>query len=550
MNQPAKIKNKKDFRVLIVYPNLPLMLIPSIAIGMFNRLFKDQGYQVGLFETTYYYSDQKSTSENRMELLQARAFDIEDELGITMKTDLYGDFRRKVEEFEPDFMIFSVVEDAFLQCVELLKSVADLKVPHLVGGVFPTNAAGRCLEFPEINLVGRGEGERTVIETAEAVRQNLPLNNIPGTWYRDDKGEIHKNPQPLLVDINDVRPDFGLFEDKRFFRPMGGKLFKMIPVESYRGCPYACTYCNSPAQRSFTKDEGLGNFLRRKSMSVLRDELAEYVDRLDPGFFYFMDDSFLARPKREIYEFCDMYEEFKLPFWFNTRAENCEPELLARLLEVGCYRMSASVECGNEEYRYKVLRRKISNEELIRRFTTVADSGLAFSIDVMIGMPGETRELVMDSVEMIRSIRGYDALTVSVFVPYHGTVLRQVALNNGWLLEESISSQGHSQSQLIMPPPYLNADQIQSLTPVFPLYCYFPKSEWGNIQRAEIEDEEGRKIRDHYAEIYRTEFLGEEQNGNKNLWTVGALACRTNPKDGFRVSPKRFSEEEIDALTL
>jgi radical SAM superfamily enzyme YgiQ (UPF0313 family) len=327
-------------------------------------------------------------------------------------------------------------------------------------------------------------------------------------------------------------------------------MFKMIPVESYRGCPYACTYCNSPAQRGFSKEAGLGNFLRRKTLSVLRDELRENVDRYKPGFFYFMDDSFLARPKKEIYEFCDMYEEFKLPFWFNTRAENCEPEMLARLKEVGCYRMSASVECGNEEYRHKVLLRKISNEELIRRFSIVADSGIAFSIDVMIGMPGETRDLIMDSVEMIRSIRGYDALTVSVFVPYHGTVLRQVALNNGWLESDGISSQGHSQSQLKMPEPNLSAKDIHGLTAIFPMYCYFPKSEWGKLQRAEIDDEKGRKIREHYSEIYRTEFLGEEQGGNKNLWTVGALACRTNSKDGFRISPKRISVDELETLTL
>ena len=554
MSQPKTIKNKDDFRVLIVYPNLPLMLIPSIAIGLFTRLFREQGYQVDLFETTYYFSEQKSTSESRMELLQARTFNIADEIGITMKTDLLGDFRKKVEDFKPDFMIFSVVEDAFMQCVDLLQTVEDLKIPHLVGGVFPTNAAGRCLEFPEVNLVGRGEGELSVVETAEAVRQGLALNNIPGTWYRDETGQIHKNEQPPLVDLNDVRPDFSLFDPKRFYRPMGGKMFKMIPVETYRGCPYACTYCNSPAQRQFTKSEGLGSFLRRKSMTVFRDELREYVDRYDPGFFYFMDDSFLARPKKELLEFCDMYEEFKIPFWFNTRAENLNPDLLKRLKGVGCYRMASSVECGNEDFRYKILRRKVTNEELIQRFRLILESGIAFSLDVMIGLPGETRDLIMDSVELIRSIRGYDALTVSIFTPYHGTVLRNVSVMNGWLDEQHICTQGHSQSILKMPEPYLSSEDIDGMTAVFPLYCFFPKDEWGEIRKAETADEEGLKIREHYAERYRTEFLGLDQEA-KLAKTIrdfggGATGCRTNPKDEFRVSPIRLSDDEISLLTL
>ena len=169
-------------------------------------------------------------------------------------------------------------------------------------------------------------------------------------------------------------------------------------------------------------------------MSVLQRELSDYVEFYNPGFFYFVDDVFLARPKDEIFEFCDMYEEFKLPFWFNTRSESCEPDVMARLKEVGCYRISFGIECGNEQYRQKVLRRKISNQELIHRFNDIiAKSGIAFSLNVIIGMPGETRDLVMDTVELIRSLVGFDALTVSIFTPYHGTVLRDVAIKNGWL---------------------------------------------------------------------------------------------------------------------
>ena len=40
-------------------------------------------------------------------------------------------------------------------------------------------------------------------------------------------------------------------------------------------------------------------------------------------------------------------------------------------------------------------------------------------------------------------------------------------------------------------------------------YCYFPKSEWDNIQRAEISDEEGLRIRKHYTDIYSRNFLNE-----------------------------------------
>ena len=543
-------KSKTDFRVLIIYPNLPLMLVPSIAIALFTRIFKTQGYQTELFETTHYISDQESSSEIRAKMNNVRRFDVTDDLGITVKDGMLADFRKKVEEFKPDFMIYSVVEDAFLQCLDMLREIEDLNIPHLVGGVFPSTAPERCMEYDVTSMIGLGEGERSVVETAEAIRTGKPLNDILGTWFKDSDGTIHRNPKDSLVDINETRPDFSLFEESRFYRPMGGRVFKMIPVESFRGCPYSCTYCNSPWQRTFSTENNIGNFLRRKRMDVLRDELREYQRLYEPEFFYFVDDVFLARPKSEIFEFCDMYEEFGLPFWFNTRTESCEPDVLARLKEVGCYRISFGIECGNEQFRQRVLRRKISNEELIRRFGIIADSGIAFSLNVIVGMPGETRELIMDTVRLVRSVQGYDALTVSVFTPYHGTVLRDVAVQNGWMDAKAITIHTTARSILNMPPPYLNADEIDALAFCFPFYTYFPEDEWERIRRGEDTDAEGLGIREEYSDIYAREFLGENQDARNDLVLTGASGCRTNPKDAFRFSPARLSDEDIQTLTV
>ena len=145
---------REKFRVMIVYPNLPLMLVPSIAIGLFTAKFKDQGYDVELFETTHYLSDDVSSSEKRVELLNVRDFDIAEDLNIQVREDMYGDFRRRVEEFEPHLMVYSVVEDVFLQTLNLMRQIESLNVPHLIGGVFPTYAPEKCIA-PAGNQSGR-----------------------------------------------------------------------------------------------------------------------------------------------------------------------------------------------------------------------------------------------------------------------------------------------------------------------------------------------------------------------------------------------------------
>lgn len=542
------MKDTHEFRVLLVYPNLAMMLIPPLSIALFTRILKNQKYTVDLFDSTHYLSAETSSPENRVKFLQAREFHNE-QLGVDVKFDLLGDFRAKVESFQPDFLIFSVVEDSWLQCSRMLASIQDLKIPHIVGGVFPTAAPEVVLNSGLVEFVAIGEGEEVITEAAEAIRTGNDIRELKNICWLNDDGQFIKNPVRPLVDINKVVPDFSLFSESRFFRPMGGRIFKTIPVETYRGCPFSCSFCNSPMHKDFSRNHNLGSFLRRKRMGLLAEELRLYKNMYDPDFFYFVDDSFLARPEKEIYDFCEMYKEFRLPFWFNTRPDHCKLEVLKAIKEVGGYRLSFGIECGNEDFRKRVLRRNVSNQQLIDQFDVIQEGGIAFSINLVIGFPGETRELVMDTVELVRSIRGYDTLTVSIFTPYHGTVLREVAVNNGWLDPSMITQHTTSSSLLRMPKPYLSSTEIDGLARVLPLYCYFPKTEWDALKRAEEFTKEGNRIFEEYAEVYSRNFLQEDQDKPK-VWLDHTTGCRSNPKDRFVISPSRIPEEVLASLTI
>ena len=547
------MKDKKEFKVLLVYPNLTMMLVPSLAIGIFTNILKKEGYSVDLFDTTHYVSEENSSPQNRVKYLQAREFSDTNDLGVRIKTDLLGEFRQKVLEYQPDFLIYSVVEDCFTQTLSLMDQIKDLDIPHLVGGVYPTAAPETCISHELINCIGLGEGEHIILDMSEAVRCGKDYRRINGIWFKEHD-QVIKNPRGPLVAINKGQePDFSLFDESRFNRPMGGRIFRTIPIESYRGCPFTCTYCNSPMQVSLAREAELGNFLRTKTMNVLKDEITRTVELYEPEFLYFIDDSFTARKQSDIFDFCDMYEEFKIPFWFNTRPETCTLEMLQRLKEVGAYRISFGIESGNEQFRRKVLTRNVSNKKLKDAFDVIAQSGVAFSLNLIIGLPGETRELVMDTVEFCRTIYGFDTVTVSIFTPYAGTVLRDVAVNNNWLDKNHLTTHTTTKSQLNMPPPYLSSSDIDQLMRVMPLYIYFPKSEWPKLKRAEINDDEGNKILKYYSDIYTKDFLKQNQDDSK-VWVVdGGTGCKSNPKDSFALtynSPIRIDDDQLTMLTM
>ncbi len=546
-----KIVPEEDFRVLLIYPNLTMMLVPSLAIGIFTRILKKKKYQVSLFDTTHYVSEENSSPQNRVKFLQARDFSEENDLGVRIKTDLIEDYISKIKSFNPHLLIYSVVEDCYRQTLALMEAIKDLNIPHLIGGVYPTAAPEICINNELINIIGIGEGEKIIVDVSEAVRLNESLNEIPGIWYKEE-GKIIKNQRGPLININNSIPDFSLFDDTRFNRPMGGKIFRTIPVETYRGCPFQCTYCNSPMQTAKSRENELGNFLRTKNMKILRDELIQLLDRYNPEFLYFIDDSFTARNKAEVFDFCDMYEEFKLPFWFNTRPETTNLEMMKRLKEVGAYRISFGIESGNEQYRIKVLKRNGSNAQIKEKFDMIAESGIPFSLNLIIGMPGETRDLVMDTIHFSRIIKGYDTITVSIFTPYHGTVLRDVAVKNSWLDENYITKHTTSSSALNMPEPYISSKEIDGFMRVIPLYIYFPEIEWENIRRAETPDRKGDKIMEYYSEIYKRDFLKNTQD-DKKIIVDGATGCKSNPKDSFVInyeSPIRIHENNLTSLTI
>ena len=516
---------KNKFKVLLVYPNLPLMLVPPLAVALFTKIIKDNGYDVDLFDTTEYIDlDEDMSPKNRVKYLQARDFDEESDLGVNVKTGLLNDYKNKIVSYSPDVIIYAaVVEDAFLKCTQMIDEVTGFNIPSIMGGVFPTVAPEKCLSYKNIHYVGIGEGENIVIDFIDSIYEGRDVESIRGIVYKNIDGEIKRTPPTGLVNIENVAPDFSLFAEERFYRPMGGRIFKSMPIETYRGCPYQCTYCNSPGQRDQSRarvkltngnninetESYSNNFLRRKTMGNLSDEINEVITKYHPEFLYFIDDAFMARPKEEMIQFCEMYSKFKVPFWFNTRPENCTVEVLSELKNVGCYRISFGIECGNEKFRTNVLGRKGSNKDMVNWFNIISESKIPFSVNLIIGFPSETRDNVMETVELTRMIKGFDTITVSIFTPYHGTHLRDVAVNKGWLDDNVITVHTTSSSLLNMPLPFLSREEIDGLMRVIPLYVYFDKKEWSNIFRIEKMRDGWEELYDYYSSKYKINFLGE-----------------------------------------
>ena len=99
-----------DFRVLLVYPNLSMMLTPSCAVGIFTKILKESGYQVDLFDCTPYDSNLEFLGEplpvtRAKTLLNSRSFDAAALFG-DIKKNLLEDFLERVAQYKPNAVIY------------------------------------------------------------------------------------------------------------------------------------------------------------------------------------------------------------------------------------------------------------------------------------------------------------------------------------------------------------------------------------------------------------------------------------------------------------
>ncbi|MDD5136842.1 MAG: cobalamin-dependent protein, partial [Candidatus Omnitrophica bacterium] len=285
----------KKARVLLIYPNFHGMNMLPPAIAIFSRILNNNGFETRLFDSTYYKIGTDFDSDKVKEKnLAVRPFDLSKQVSVK-STDPYEDLDRLVNTFQPDLIAMSATEDTFYLGLSFLKYIDKYGIPTIVGGVFATFAPEKVIRNKEIDIVCVGEGEDALLKLCESIRDGEDYSGIPNLWVKSPDGKIRKNEVRLVGSIdNNPLPDFSLFEDGRLYRPMAGKVYRMLPVETHRGCPYQCNYCNSPAQIRLYREAGAGNFFRKKSLKSVRRELEFYKNVCKAEYFYFWADTFFA----------------------------------------------------------------------------------------------------------------------------------------------------------------------------------------------------------------------------------------------------------------
>lgn len=474
----------KDIKVLLVYPNLEMKNLLPPAIGLLAACLRESGFDVNVFDTTYYSTESGNPDEKRKEFLQVRNYDAKD-YGIDYKnTDVIEDFKKKVFQYQPDLVGVSVVEDTLPLGLRLIKGLGMKRPKTIFGGIHISYLGEKAFEYPEIDMICLGEGEEALVDLCQRLKNKEDFYDIKNIYVRKSD-QIVKNPIRSLADLNKIPiPDYSFFEDRRFYSPMQGKMYRMLPIDFDRGCPFSCNFCSSPGYARWYKKQIGEHYFRKKSVAKILDEMKFLVKKHNIEFLYFNSDTFLIRKDDELKSLLfSIKKNIGLPFWSQTRVETITEYRMQLLKETGCARITIGLEHGNEEFRKKVVGKGFTNVQFIKAMEIINKVEIPISVNNIIGFPDETRDLIFDTIELNRQVQ-LDSISVFMFYPFQGTSLYNYCDQNDLIIDHVGS--GTLLENSVIKNENITRDHLNRLLKTFCLYARFPKDRWPEIEEIEM----------------------------------------------------------------
>ena len=333
-------------------------------------------------------------------------------------------------------------------------------------------------------------------------------------------------------------PDYTLYDDKRFWKKMGGKAVRTVAMELSRGCPYKCTFCCVPMQQHQHRssrdkyaeyagiDKNLNNKLdpyhREKTIPQFVDEVITAKNKYKLDFIYFTDESFLSMRPERFDEFIDAYGKIKVPFFIETRAETVKAGYAKRLESVGCAGVAMGVESGSIELRKKLLKRHMPDEIIINAFKEFSNTSIRISANNIIGFPTETREDIMKTIELNKIINA-DSVVVNAFRPYSGTELRKICIEKGLIPKEERAEDNRAYGAF--DNGALSSEELENIRKVFAMYVTFPKHRWPEIRKAEEDDRLFKNLMEEYKkrDLLTRKNRSKDNTSEKDIVTANEI---------------------------
>ncbi len=327
--------------------------------------------------------------------------------------------------------------------VETIRN-ADLRAPIIWGGTHPTVAPDESLEVPDAICVG--EGEEPMLRLIEHMEAGKDPTGIDSLGFRAGgffgNRETIRNPVlPLEQELDDY--PFADYELETHFvaakdglEParldnLRGTLHR-LRIETTRGCPYPCTFCNNAALLKVYR--GKGSWVRKRSA----DNVIAEIHKARACFptieaINVVDDLFFVRSEEDIEDFAIKYkQQVDLPLELDAFPNTITREKVLSLARVPINLISMGIQSGCADTLKNIYKRPTPIEKIVEGINLFADNNIRAEYHYIVNNPFESDANRIETLRFAaRHHRGPSILRIFPLQFYPGTPLYDQARQAG-----------------------------------------------------------------------------------------------------------------------
>jgi len=337
-------------------------------------------------------------------------YDIEDG-ALKTGDNLFADATDMIIEKNPDIVGFTSMCNSYYRTLSIAKELKRKSpdTPIILGGPQASIVDEETLsEFPFIDLILRGEAERTLPLLVRALQDGTDITEISGLSYRDN-GNVIRNPDPPLIENLDELPipAYHLF-------PFD--IESAAILDAGRGCPFNCNFCCTSKYWHRSP--------RLKSIDRIIEEMTLLNSEYNVTHFSLLHDM-LTVNREWINGLCERINglEPDINWACSARPDCVDPQLLKTMADSGCDGIYFGVETGSPRMQTKT-GKKLDLTQVVPNIETGLEAGIRTVVSFITGFPEETVEDVRQTLDLALKISSHNdaIIQLHILAPVKNTV--------------------------------------------------------------------------------------------------------------------------------
>jgi len=355
---------------------------------------------------------------------------------------------QKILALAPKFVGFSATSVSIQNALDATRRLKEERsdIVTILGGSHPTIFPETTASDPHVDYVVQGEGENVLKELLGAVDKRRDTRQIRGLCFRDAQSNVENTGRGDRITALDDLPFSArhLVDMNEYCRR--GSFLQIYPtdvISSSRGCPFRCSFCGCLSCWG-------PRYMTRSPQSVV-DEIEMLQRMYGTRGIYFREGTFTGKPSRVV-DLCLEILRRKVHVYWEcvSRVDALTKETVSLMRRAGCRAIWCGVESGNQQTLDR-LNKGTTLAQAQQAYQWMRAAGIRGGASFMIGIPGETRANIMETLRFARRLR-VDSASFQAYVALPGSELY------AWVLREGMYAHKLGDICLVQTPSLTHAE--------------------------------------------------------------------------------------------